>query len=401
MIRRSEKRGAFIQHLTLILLWFALFVWLLMAGIVVVSYVKIPFIRPHRGASIKDLPLISIILPAKDEEENIGACLQSLVNQDYHNFEIIVVDDRSTDRTLEIAKKFATSDPRIKVFHISDLPKGWTGKNHAISCGIPHAKGELLLFIDADTEHDPNCVTASVAHFEKNDLDAMSLEPYFAWTGFFQKLAFSVFTLITACLFPIFMVNRKGSNLALSNGQYILIKKDVYKKIGGHERIKGRILEDLALIENLKAGGFHYNLAVGTSVVTVKMYKDIASFWQGWSRILFLALKSNYLAAFLLYLVATVISIFPFVIPIIAIGTVIMGLPLINSILILDVVLLGIIIVTTGFVNMIFRLNPFYSLLHPLAIMAGMAIMGNSIWMALHKKEITWKGTTYRIDSRP
>lgn len=389
------------MDLTLTLLLFALAVWLAMAAIIIVSYMKITIIRPHRGASIKDLPLISIILPAKDEEENIGACLNSLVNQDYHNFEIIVVDDRSRDKTLEIAKEFASSDKRVKVIHVSELPSGWTGKNHAISSAIPHAKGELLLLIDADTEHDPNCITATVAYFERKELDALSLEPYFEWTGFFQKLAFSVFTLITACVFPIFLVNMKGSKLALSNGQYILIKKDVYKKIGGHEKIKGRILEDLALIENVKAAGYHYHLAVGTNIVKVKMYKDMASFWQGWSRILFLALKKNYIGAILLYSVATIISLFPYVALAMAVGPMFFGLPVASSFLALDLIIIALIFAVAAFVDVIFKINPLFALLHPLAIIAGMAIMGNSIWMSLHKKELTWKGTTYKIDSNP
>ena len=372
-----------------------------MAAIIAVSYVKTPFIRPHRGGSIKELPLISVIIPARNEEDNIGACLLSVVNQDYHNLEIIVVDDRSTDRTLEIAKGFAVSDPRIKVIHVADLPKGWTGKNHAIYKGAPHAKGDLLLFVDADTEHDPNCVTASVAYFERNNLDALSIEPHFEWTGFIQKLAFSVFTLITACLFPVFVVNAKGSKLALSNGQYIMMKKEVYKKIGGHEKIKDRILEDLAIIENVKAAGFHYNLAIGTDVVTVKMYKDIASFWQGWSRILFLALDRNYLGVIVLYILAMITSLFPFVVLATSLFPLVAGLPVMNPILILDLIVIAMMMLTAGFVNWIFRMNPFYALLHPLAIIGGMAIMGNSMWLSLHKKEITWKGTTYRISSRP
>jgi chlorobactene glucosyltransferase len=372
-----------------------------MAALIAVSYLRCPFIRPHRGASIRELPFVSIIVPARDEEENIGACLQSLTNQDYHNFEIIVVDDRSTDRTQEIVREFSASDPRIKVLHVGDLPKGWTGKNHAIHCGIPLAKGELLLFIDADTEHDPNCVTASVAYFERKNLDALSLEPHFEWTGFIQKLAFSVFTLITACLFPVFLVNKKGSKLALSNGQYILIKKDVYKKVGGHEKIKDKILEDLALIENVKAAGYDYNLAVGTDIITVKMYKDIASFWQGWSRILFLALKRNCFIAFVLYVLAIISSLFPFVVLSATIVPLVTHLPAINPISILDFIVIAVLLLTTCFVNMIFRINPLYSLLHPIAIITGMAIMGNSVWLSLHKKEITWKGTTYKISSNP
>jgi chlorobactene glucosyltransferase len=376
-------------------------VWILIAATVFFSYLSTPFLSRSRGKKPKRSPLVSIIIPAKDEEDTIEKCLRSLVNQDYKNLEIIVIDDRSTDRTFEICKKIESEDSRVKVLQIHELPAGWTGKNHAAHEGAKLAGGELYLFIDADTDHDPQCVTSSIYLFEEKGLDALSVEPYFAWTNFFQELTFSIFTLFTACLFPIFIVNRRGTKLTLSNGQYILLKKETYRSIGGHEAIKGEILEDLALMENVKKKNLNYNLIIGTGLITVKMYRDMASFWQGWGRILFLALNKNLIMALVLYLLSIIISIFPFLTLIQMLIAALMGLPVLNPISILGLSTVIIIILTNTFVNSFFKINPLYSLLHPLAIIGGMAVMGNSISMALHRKEIEWKGTTYKIPSKP
>lgn len=155
-----------IESFTIALLSFALVIWLLIAFTIFVSYLMTPFLRRSRGEKPKRAPLVSIIVPAKDEEYNIGTCLKLLLNQDYPNFEIIVVDDRSTDKTFEICKKFEAGDSRVRVIQIRDLPPGWTGKSHAVNEGIKLAKGELLLFIDADTDHDPECITTSVVQLE-------------------------------------------------------------------------------------------------------------------------------------------------------------------------------------------------------------------------------------------
>ena len=383
------------------LLSFALISWLLIAVLLFASYLATPFLKKSKGKKPQSTPLISVIIPAKDEEENIEACIRSILAQDYTNLEILVVDDRSNDRTLEIASKFENSESKVRVIQVKELPKGWTGKNHAIHEGVKPAGGELLLFVDADTEHDPRTITSSVVQMEQHSLDALSIEPYFVWTRFIQKLTFSILTTVVACLFPIFLVNHKGSHRTLSNGQYILIKKKVYDTIGGHEAIKNRILEDLALIENTKKNGFNYNLAVGTDFIKVKMYRDLATFWKGWGRILFPALKRNLLLATFLYFLAIVISIIPFIIVFHAFLAWMAGLPPLNTISILAICVICTIYITNGFINYFFRINPFYTLLHPFAVLSGMAILGNSVWISLKKKQIEWKGTIYNIASNP
>jgi len=184
-----------------------------------------------------------MLVPAKDEEENIENCIKSLLAQDYPNFEIIAIDDRSKDRTLEILKSFEQKDKRIKVVEVKELPEGYTGKNHALIEGLKHTKGEWLLFIDADTVHDPRTLAAAMNYALKKDLDSLSVEPQFEWNRFFQKLTFPILALGTACMFPIFTVNKKGSKVTLSNGQYLMVKREVYEACGGHEKIKGKSID--------------------------------------------------------------------------------------------------------------------------------------------------------------
>ena len=337
-----------------------------------------------------------MLVPAKDEEENIENCIKSLLAQDYPNFEIIAIDDRSKDRTLEILKSFEQKDKRIKVVEVKELPEGYTGKNHALIDGLKHTKGEWLLFIDADTVHDPRTLAAAMNYALKKDLDSLSVEPQFEWNRFFQKLTFPILALGTACMFPIFTVNKKGSKVTLSNGQYLMVKREVYEACGGHEKIKGKILEDVALIENIKAKGFSYHLIMGRGMEKVRMYRDIKSFWRGWGRILFLGMKRNLLSSIILFLLSFTISLLPFLIL-----TFIIVSPhlfeLLRLILILDLVVITQIFVINGFIHYIFNVNVLYTLLHPFSVISAMGVLGNSVYMGSRKKEIEWKGSKYKV----
>jgi len=376
---------------------FSIIVWILIGFLIIYSYFRTPFLKKHKDSVFKqDAPLVSIIIPARNEENNIEECLESLLKQNYPKIEIVVIDDRSEDRTLELLKSLSAKDQRIKIVEVKELPSGWTGKSHALYEGVKHAQGEWLLFSDADTVHDSRCLAASMNYASKFNLDAVSVEPHFEWNKFFHKLTFPIFCLIVSCIFPIFTINRKDSKRTLSNGQYILIKAKVYESIGGHEKIKDRILEDLALAENVKKSGYSYNLVLGTELEKVRMYRDIKSYWQGWSRILFLALNKNLVSALILYVLFFTISLIPFLV---LAFIVVLPQPflLLKSIVILNAITIFLIIIVNSFIMCIFRINPLYSLLHPISIIAAMAVGGNSIYTTYTKKGIEWKGVRYKV----
>ncbi len=337
-----------------------------------------------------------MIVPARNEERNIKDCINSLLKQNYPNFELIVVDDRSEDRTLEILNKLKEKDSRIKIVEVKELPSGWTGKNYALIEGLKFAKGEWLLFIDADTVHDEKTLSAAMNYALKHNLDSLSVEPHFEWNNFFHKLTFPVLSLGAACLFPIFTVNKKGSKLTLSNGQYLMIKKEVYEDAGGHEKVKDKILEDVALIENVKAKGYAYHLIMGREMEKVRMYRDIKSFWRGWGRILFLGMKKNLASTIILFLLSFTISLLPFLMLIFILLTP-HSFELLKNIFVLDLIVISQIFLINGFIHYIFKVNLLYTLLHPISVITAMGVLGNSVYMGSKKREIEWKGMKYRI----
>src|SRR5216683_2173696 len=190
-------------------------------------------------------PVVSIIVPARNEEANIAACLESLVAQSGIPYEIIVIDDDSTDRTAEIARSF----PKVKLIPAGPLPDNWTGKNNAMSAGAKAAntKTKWLLFTDADTVHQPGSLARVVAEAEQHGAALLSYSPQQEVHGFWEKAVMPVIFAELATTYPPQAVNDPTSPIAAANGQYLMISREAYDAIGGHTTIAADLLEDVAL----------------------------------------------------------------------------------------------------------------------------------------------------------
>ncbi len=237
-----------------------------------------------------DPPLISAILPAKDEEANLGDCLASVCRQSYPNLEIIVVDDRSIDRTGEIARRFAAEDPRIRVLTVDHLPAGWTGKTHALDRAADLARGEWLWFLDADTLHAPESLAILLEHARQHDASLVSLLPELRCETFWEQVVQPLGGIVLMQSFPLHRVHDERSSLAFANGQYILIRRTAYDAAGGHEAVRDRFVEDIALASRVKALGLTIRVALVRGIVSCRMYSSLSQLVRGWSRILYDAL---------------------------------------------------------------------------------------------------------------
>src|SRR5580693_3820161 len=204
-------------------------------------------------------PTVSVIVPARNEEACLGACLQSLVSQNNATqngvvpLEIIVVDDHSTDRTRAIASSF--SEQQVRVIEAGPLPAGWTGKNNAVTAGAKAARGEWLLFTDADTIHLPGSLARSVSEARENQADLLSYSPEQIAVTFWEMAVLPVVFAELARQYPPSKVSDPKSPEAAANGQYILVKRDAYEAVGGHAAVASAILEDVALARAIKASG--------------------------------------------------------------------------------------------------------------------------------------------------
>jgi len=230
----------------------------------------------------KDHPVVSIIVPARNEEACLGGCLKSLVAQTGIPFEMIVVDDDSTDRTAEIARSF----PGVSMIQAGRLPDNWTGKNNAMAAGakVAHTKAKWLLFTDADTVHQAGSLARAVAEAEQHGAALLSYSPQQGVHGFWEKAVMPVIFAELATTYPPQAVNDPTSPIAAANGQYLMISREAYDAIGGHTTIAADLLEDVALAHLVKRSGGKIFFRYGGDAVRTRMYRNFAQLREGWTK---------------------------------------------------------------------------------------------------------------------
>jgi len=225
-------------------------------------------------------PQVSIIIPARNEEASLGSCLESLVNQTGVSFEIIVVNDHSTDHTAEIAAAF----PGVRTIDAGPLPSGWTGKNNAVTCGARAARGEWLLFTDADTIHLPGSLKRALVESKENSADLLSYSPEQIAVTFWEMATLPVVFAELARQYPPSRVSDPNSPAAAANGQYILVTREAYDAVGGHASVASDILEDVALARAMKASGRKIRFRYAADAVRTRMYRNFAQLREGWTK---------------------------------------------------------------------------------------------------------------------
>jgi len=237
---------------------------------------------------LPDYPQISVIVPARDEEASLPSCLESLVAQTGVAFEIIVVNDHSTDCTREIAASF----PAGRVIDAGPLPAGWTGKNNAAATGARAARGEWLLFTDADTVHLPGSLARALAEAQENAVDLLSYSPEQIAVSFWEMATLPVVFAELARQYPPSKVSDPNSAAAAANGQYILVKREAYDAIGGHASVASDILEDVALARAMKVNGYKIRFRYAADAVRTRMYRNFRQLRKGWTKNLALLFPS-------------------------------------------------------------------------------------------------------------
>jgi len=225
-------------------------------------------------------PAVSVIVPARNEQDSLGMCLQSLVAQQGIAFEIMVVDDHSTDRTREIALSF----PQVKVLAAGPLPQGWTGKANAVSYGAREARGSWLLFTDADTVHKPGSLARAMDEAKQQSADFLSYSPEQEVHSFIERSVMPVIFAELAARYKPTEVSDPKSNVAAANGQYILISREAYDAVGGHAAIAGSLLEDVELARAVKRSGRKIFFRFAADQVRTRMYRSTSQLIEGWTK---------------------------------------------------------------------------------------------------------------------
>jgi glycosyltransferase involved in cell wall biosynthesis len=237
------------------------------------------------NASIQDECLVSILIPARNEEKNISNVLKDLMNQDYRNIEIIVFNDQSDDHTAEIVKEFSLLDSRVKLINSDGLPDGWLGKNFACYSLSKHACGEFYLFLDADVRLCNNIIINAIAYAKRYKLGLLSIFPKQIIASIGEKITVPNMNYILLSLLPLILVRRsKFPSFAAANGQFMFFNARVYESMLPHETMKNNKVEDIAIARFFKKNKILVACLVGNETIRCRMYNSFNDAVNGFSK---------------------------------------------------------------------------------------------------------------------
>lgn len=239
-----------------------------------------------------NLPLVSVLVPARNEAANIARCVRSLLAQNYPNFELIILDDSSQDSTGAIVEMLAnpSDDPahRLRLMRGAPLPDGWLGKNFACHQLYQVAQGELLLFTDADTTHSVGSLSKAITALDYERADFLSLFPHQQTVSLPERLIVPLVQFFVSSLLPVWLIGRSHHpSLCAANGQFMLFRRGAYEEIGGHAAVRNMVLEDMLLARRIKQAGLKQVLPDGSDLVQCRMYRSGSDLWRGFSKNLF------------------------------------------------------------------------------------------------------------------
>lgn len=236
--------------------------------------------------------MVSVIIPARNEEASIARAVESVAMQ-IEVGEIMVVNDQSTDRTREILDELAQHIPKLKVLEAGDLPRGWMGKNHAVSIGAAAATGDWLLFTDADTYHFLGSTRRALTDAVDHDAVLVSYSPEQEMETWWERALIPYVYCRLASKFAFSRVNDPRQPDAAANGQFILVLRDAYEAVGGHAAIASEVLEDVALARSIKRHGYGIYFTSPMGVLRTRMYRSFRAMWQGWTKNLYPLMGGN------------------------------------------------------------------------------------------------------------
>lgn len=275
---------------------------LLVAFVNYLSFAYLPKVTP-----LAKEPYVSILIPARDEEENIGTLLEQLSGLEYRTHEIIVYNDHSSDKTESIIKHWATLKPTIKIINGQEPPQGWLGKNHACHQLSQTATGTILLFLDADVSVKKDFIKRSISYFQKYELHLLSIFPKQIVRSLGEKVSVPLMNWILLSLLPIALI-RKSKNEAFSaaNGQFMMFKAATYKTIWPHEKCKSHKVEDIAIMRLFKQEGLASDTRLGDNDISCRMYVGLDAAIAGFTKNIFQFFGNSILATISFGIITTI-----------------------------------------------------------------------------------------------
>jgi chlorobactene glucosyltransferase len=373
-----------------LLLWLLFAVLALLTG--VACWNVVAWLRPGPATGSANPQItVSVLIPARNEEENIRDCLQQVLQQGSVVSEVLVLDDSSTDRTAEIAAEMSRADPRIRLLRGTDLPVGWTGKCWACQQLGEAATGQWLLFLDADARITKGALPAILSTVDQQNCTLLSCWPGLVMRSFWELLLMPLLNFLTFTIYPapLAYLRPQDASLGLAHGACILVERCEYNQFGGHTGVRGELFEDTKLARYWRRSGRRSCCVDGSRLVQVRMYSSLGQIWVGFEKNFFAAFRNT--LGFIVFLVSHLVLFFlPFVLltaAAIRYGTAGIAVPLVLCCLL---VLLIRLLLSHRFNH------PFWSvLLHPVAELLLAAIAVNSWWRMTSGRGVRWKDRNY------
>lgn len=369
---------------------FQIFLIVLVVLYLSVNMLHLVKLEPIKNESIV-YPDLSVCIPARNEERGIQACLESLLHQDYPKFEVIVVDDNSTDKTGQILLSMKKQYPNLVFIHGKKLADGWVGKPYALHQAYERSKGQYLLFTDADLVYQPYALKSAMHEMISRDLDLLTLMPAAIFGSFWERAIQPVVFGFIAALTRFRKINSASYQNAMGFGAFLLFKKESYQRIGGHLSVRKEILEDVMLAKNAKFNRLCMFVADGKKLFSIRMYYSFKEIWVGWRKNLFFAMKGSVMKTLQYSIVILCFILTPYFV---VLGNIWAGSGFIWITLSLLASMLTLI---TGLV-LCYELNLEKKniFLFPLGAIVMVAMMFNSMIHVIFLGRTEWRGRTYQ-----
>ena len=386
-----------LRDLVLALPWLVI---LLLTPIILLRRVRLSRVEP---ISPVHAPLVSVIVPARNEALNISTCVATLLNTLYPKCEIIVVDDDSIDGTGDIVKILAdhTPDGRLQLIAGEPLPPGWLGKPWACAQGVRRARGDVLLFTDADTRHDEMLLNRAVGALINQKVDLVTVLPRQLMLSFWERLVQPhFFATLLARYHNLPHMNRtRRTRDVLGNGQFILIRRDTYDTIGGHEALRAEVVEDQRLAQRVVASGGRMFMAHAHDLMETRMYRSLGGIVEGWSKNVALGSRAavpGWLRPLMPWPILAYTVFFWILPPAVLLVTLMTDLA--TPFAPWSLAATGFSLVNWGYVNVWMGVPVQYTILYPIGALVQAMIFLRS---GLRGNNIAWKGRHYVVDPVP
>ena len=363
--------------------------WIIYGGYCLIQSRRIPRMESFPPDAVDAETLVSVLVAARNEAEELPQALPTLLAQSHPRFEVIAVDDRSDDSTGVILDDFAKRDQRLRVLHVSELPSGWLGKPHALQAAYEQSRGEWLLFTDADVHFHPETIARAIRLARERKLDHLTLMASLELRGFWEHVTLSYFALAFILGIRPWRAGMQRAGTYMGIGAFQLVRRTAYETSGGHNRLAMEVIDDMKLGKLVKKNGFHSSVALADAFVRVRWLKGLRNITRGLTKNVFAGMSFHVWKAVGTSVMTFLLSVLPF-----------LALAFTHG-LALDLAIAasaGAVLCNAAVLFGLGAESPLYALAHPF----GAAVFGwiaiRSMAVTLRQGGIVWRGTFYPLD---